>query len=85
MSHITLVLDSVSRGESQATGELFPLVYEELRRRAAVWMTREATGNTLQPTARVHEAWLQLVGAGQRTWKNRAHFLARRRMQCGAS
>ena len=74
MSDITLVLQSVERGESRATEELFPLVYEELRRLAAARMAREAAGHTLQPTALVHEAWLQLVGAGGRTWKNRAHF-----------
>jgi RNA polymerase sigma factor (TIGR02999 family) len=74
MSNITLVLESVGRGESKATEELFPLVYEELRRLATARMAREAAGHTLQPTALVHEAWLQLVGAGDRTWKNRAHF-----------
>jgi RNA polymerase sigma factor (TIGR02999 family) len=74
MSDITLVLESVGRGESKATEELLPLVYEELRRLAAVRMAKEAAGHTLQPTALVHEAWLQLVGAGGRTWKNRAHF-----------
>ena len=75
MSDITLILESVGRGESKATEELFPLVYEELRRLAMVRMAREAAGHTLQPTALVHEAWVQLVGAGGRTWKNRAHFL----------
>ena len=74
MNNITLVLESMGRGESKATEELFPLVYEELRRLAAAQMAREAAGHTLQPTALVHEAWLQLVGAGERTWKNRAHF-----------
>ena len=74
MNNITLVLESMGRGESKATEELFPLVYEELRRLAAAQMSREAAGHTLQPTALVHEAWLQLVGAGERTWKNRAHF-----------
>jgi RNA polymerase sigma factor (TIGR02999 family) len=74
MSNITLVLESVGRGESKATEQLFPLVYEELRRLAAARMASEAAGHTLQPTALVHEAWLQLVGAGDRTWKNRAHF-----------
>ena len=74
MSDITLVLQSVGRGESQATEELFPLVYDELRRLATARMAKEAAGHTLQPTALVHEAWLQLVGAGDRTWKNRAHF-----------
>jgi RNA polymerase sigma factor (TIGR02999 family) len=74
MSNITLVLESVGRGEHKATEELFPLVYEELRRMAAARMAGEAAGHTLQPTALVHEAWLQLVGEGDRTWKNRAHF-----------
>jgi RNA polymerase sigma factor (TIGR02999 family) len=74
MSNITLVLESVGRGESKATEELFPLVYEELRRMAAVRMAGESAGHTLQPTALVHEAWLQLVGDGEQTWKSRGHF-----------
>jgi RNA polymerase sigma factor (TIGR02999 family) len=74
MSEITLVLQSVSRGERRASEELFPLVYEELRRLAAARMAGEAAGHTLQPTALVHEAWLQLVGSGDRTWENRGHF-----------
>jgi RNA polymerase sigma factor (TIGR02999 family) len=74
MSDITLVLQSVGRGESQASEELFPLVYEELRRLAAVRMAGEAAGHTLQPTALVHEAWLQLVGDGEQSWQNRRHF-----------
>jgi|CZKV01.1.fsa_nt_gi antirestriction protein ArdC len=53
MSNITMVLESVGRGESKATQELFPLVYEELRRLAAARMAREAAGHTLQPTAEV--------------------------------
>jgi len=76
MSDITLLLESVGRGEAKATEELFPQVYDELRRLAAVRMAGEAAGHTLQPTALVHEAWLQLVGDGNRTWKNRAHFFA---------
>jgi RNA polymerase sigma factor (TIGR02999 family) len=74
MSDITLVLQAVGRGEHKATEELFPLVYAELRRMAARRMAGEAAGHTLQPTALVHEAWLQLVGAGDRTWQNRRHF-----------
>jgi RNA polymerase sigma factor (TIGR02999 family) len=53
-----------------------PLVYEELRRLAAHKMAQEAPGQTLQPTALVHEAWLRLGADGQPPWKNRAHFFA---------
>jgi RNA polymerase sigma factor (TIGR02999 family) len=73
-SDITAVLQSAGRGEQKATEELFPLVYEELRRMAAVRMAGEAAGQTLQPTALVHEAWLQLVGDGEQMWENRRHF-----------
>jgi RNA polymerase sigma factor (TIGR02999 family) len=73
MSEITLMLDSVTRGEN-ASEDLLPLVYQELRRLAASRMAQETAGQTLQPTALVHEAWLQLVGAGERSWQNRAHF-----------
>ena len=83
MSDITLVLQSAGRGESMATEELFSLVYEELRRLAAARLASEAAGQTLQPTALVHEAWLQLVGAGDRTWNNARIFSARRRTPCG--
>lgn len=74
MSDVTLVLQSISRGESQATEALFPLVYGELRRMAAARMAGEAAGHTLQPTALVHEVWLQLVGDGDQSWENRRHF-----------
>ena len=74
MSEVTVLLQAIERGESHAPEALLPLVYEELRHLAAARMAREASGQTLQPTALVHEAWLQLVGAGDRTWKNRAHF-----------
>jgi RNA polymerase sigma factor (TIGR02999 family) len=74
MSDITLMLQAVERGEKQASEDLLPLVYEELRRLAAARMALEAAGQTLQPTALVHEAWLQLVGERERNWQNRAHF-----------
>ena len=54
--------------------ELLPLVYEELRKLAAHKMANEAPGQTLQPTALVHEAWLRLVGSGQEHWNSRGHF-----------
>ena len=74
MSEITLLLDAISRGENRASEDLLPLIYDELRRLAAVRMAGEAAGQTLQPTALVHEAWLRLVHEGGRTWRNRAHF-----------
>ena len=69
-----MMLQAVARGERQASADLLPLVYEELRRLAAARMAQEQPGQTLQATAMVHEAWLRLVGDGDRTWQNRAHF-----------
>jgi len=74
MTEITQVLQAMGRGESGASEKLLPLVYDELRRHAAARMAQEAAGQTLQPTALVHEAWLRIVGNGDRTWQNRAHF-----------
>jgi RNA polymerase sigma factor (TIGR02999 family) len=74
MSDITLVLHAIGRGDEKASSELLPLVYEELRRLAAARMAQEGSGQTLQPTALVHEAWLRLVGGGDRNWQNRGHF-----------
>lgn len=74
MSTITLMLQAVGRGESQASEELLPLVYDELRHLAEARMAQESPGQTLQPTALVHEAWLRLTVDGDRTWQNRAHF-----------
>ena len=76
MSDITLVLDAISRGESQAAEKLLPLVYQELRNLATARMLQEAAGHTLQPTALVHEAWLRLVDAGHQNWKGRSYFFA---------
>ena len=74
VGEITLVLQAIGRGEGKASEELLPLVYDELRRLAATRMAQESAGQTLQATALVHEAWLRLVGEGDRTWQNRAHF-----------
>ena len=74
MSDVTLVLDAVRRGDKEASEELLPMVYEELRRMAAARMARESAGHTLQPTALVHEAWLRLIESGSQNWENRAHF-----------
>jgi RNA polymerase sigma factor (TIGR02999 family) len=71
---VTVLLARASAGDQQATGELFPLVYDELRRLAAVHLAQERANHTLEPTALVHEAYLRLVGPGDVTWQNRAHF-----------
>ena len=74
MKEITVLLDAVTHGDVAASEELLPRVYNELRQLAAARLAREAAGQTLQPTALVHEAWLRLVAEGDRTWLNRAHF-----------
>ena len=71
---ITHVLQKMGEGAPAAAEELLVLVYDELRRLAAIRMAQESAGQTLQPTALVHEAWLQLGGSGDRNWQNRAHF-----------
>jgi len=71
---VTIYLEAIARGESNAPEDLLPLVYEELRRLATTRMAAEAAGQTLQPTALVHEAWLRLVKEGDRSWHNRTHF-----------
>lgn len=74
MTDVTQILGAMQQGDPKAADELLPLVYQELRRLAAFKMANESPGQTLQPTALVHEAWLRLVGAEQSTWQNRAHF-----------
>ncbi|MGA2543237.1 MAG: ECF-type sigma factor [Verrucomicrobiota bacterium] len=74
MSEITQMLQSVPSEGSSACEELLPLVYGGLRRLAAARMAQESPGQTLQPTALVHEAWVRIHGNGERRWQNRAHF-----------
>ena len=74
MSDITRILDRVQQGEPKAAEELIPLVYEELRKLAVVRMANEKPGQTLQPTALVHEAWLKIAGDGSEHFANRRHF-----------
>ena len=70
------MLDAVQQGDPRAAAELLPLVYDELRRLAAHQMAKERPGQTLQPTALVHEAWLRIAGTDERTWNGRQHFFA---------
>jgi RNA polymerase sigma factor (TIGR02999 family) len=74
MSDVTRILDAIRHGDARAADELLPLVYSELRRLAAFKMASEAPGQTLQPTALVHEAWLRLTGGENRLWNDRTHF-----------
>ena len=77
MNEVTQILDAMGRGDKQAAGQLLPLVYEELRRLAAARMAAESPDHTLQPTALVHEAYLQLVGpADAPRWESHRHFFA---------
>jgi RNA polymerase sigma factor (TIGR02999 family) len=76
MSEATLLLTALEQGDPKANEKLLDLVYEELRRLAANKMARESPGQTLQPTALVHEAWLRLVGSNNQQFKNRAHFFS---------
>ena len=73
---ITLLLQRAEQGDAQAANEILPLVYDELRKLATAKMARENAGQTLQPTALVHEVWLRLGGDAQPAWRNRAHFFA---------
>lgn len=74
---VTQILSAIEQGDSCASSELLPLVYEELRRLAAGRMNQEKSGQTLQPTALVHEAFMRLVGGNDRQqWDGRGHFFA---------
>ena len=73
-SDVTRILSAIQNGNAQAAKELLPLVYDELRRLAAFKMAHEAPGQTLQPTALVHEAWLRLGGHENQAWNGRPHF-----------
>src|SRR6516162_7974309 len=74
MTHVTRLLEAAHRGDKQAAADLLPLVYDELRRLAAVKLARERVSQTLDATALVHEAYLRLVGDQQ--FDGRGHFFA---------
>jgi RNA polymerase sigma factor (TIGR02999 family) len=74
MSEVTRILTAIEKGDSQAVDELLPAVYQELRLLAAQKLAREKPGQTLQPTALVHEAYLRLIGAEADSYKSRSHF-----------
>jgi RNA polymerase sigma factor (TIGR02999 family) len=76
MTDVTRILNAISRGDTKATDELLPIVYEELRLLAAQKLSRESPGQTLQATALVHEAYLRLSKEEGQDWHNRGHFFA---------
>jgi len=74
--NITEMLRQWSGGKTEVMDDLLPLIYEELRRRAAAYLRRERPNHTLQPTALVHEAYLRLIDQRQDNWASRDHFFA---------
>ncbi len=78
MSDVSQILSRIDSGDPEAAAQLLPLVYDELRKLAAVRLNHESAGQTLQATALVHEAYMRLVQGDQANshWDNRAHFFA---------
>jgi RNA polymerase sigma factor (TIGR02999 family) len=77
MNDVTRILSAIEEGDAQAAEQLLPLVYDELRRLAAQKMARESSGQTLEATALVHEAYLRLVDTEKiQHWDSRGHFFA---------
>jgi len=74
VNEVTRLLKAIQAGDAGSSEALLPLVYEELRKLAASHMARERPGQTLQPTALVHEAYLRLIGGNDVDWNNRGHF-----------
>ena len=79
MTEVTQILDAMGRGDRQASGQLLPVLYRDLRRLAADLLGREPAGQTLEATALVHEAYVRLVDReadDEQRWKHRGHFFA---------
>jgi RNA polymerase sigma factor (TIGR02999 family) len=74
VDNATSLFGSLNGVDAGTAEQLLPLVYKELRRLAAHQMANQPPGQTLQPTALVHEAWLRLARSGDQVWDNRAHF-----------
>jgi RNA polymerase sigma factor (TIGR02999 family) len=74
MNDVTHILNAIEQGDPRAASQLLPLVYGELRKLARCKMANEPPGQTLQPTALVHEAWLRLTDGKDEPWDSRAHF-----------
>jgi RNA polymerase sigma factor (TIGR02999 family) len=77
LTKVTRILESIEGGDAQAAEQLLPLVYNELRKLAAQMMARETSGQTLDATALVHEAYVRLVNVEEaQNWQSRSHFFA---------
>jgi RNA polymerase sigma factor (TIGR02999 family) len=76
MNDVTQCLSAIEQGDTRAADQLFPLVYDALRKLAAAELAHEAPGQTLQPTALVHEAYMRLVESKAQQWNSRGHFFA---------
>jgi RNA polymerase sigma factor (TIGR02999 family) len=76
VADVTRISDRLAQGETKAGEELLPLLYDQLRRLAASKMARQTPGQTLQPTALVHEAYLRLIGTNCLSWSGPGHFFA---------
>jgi RNA polymerase sigma factor (TIGR02999 family) len=75
-SPVTVALRATEAGDPDAAAELLPLIYEELRKLAQAKLRSESPGHTLQPTALVHEAYVKVVGEGEKSWGGRGHFFS---------
>lgn len=75
-NEVTRLLEAWSNGNQEALDELMPLVYQELRRMAKLYMNSQPSGHTLQTTALIHEAYLKLADQKDKRWQNRVHFFA---------
>jgi RNA polymerase sigma factor (TIGR02999 family) len=76
MNDVTRILSAIDQGDPRAAQQLLPLVYDELRKLAAQKLAQEKSGQTLQATALVHEAYLRLAGAEAVSWNSRGHFFS---------
>jgi len=75
MADVVALLERWQRGDKSALDEMLPEVYDELKRLARIYLSRERPDHSLQPTELVHEAYMRLVSQREVDWRNRAHFL----------
>ena len=76
MGKVTQILSAIEQGDTRAVDKLLPLVYQELRQLATRKLAQESSGQTLQATALVHEAYIRLIGSEEQKWDSSRHFFA---------